>query len=48
MQEKSKEVPMSSENVSQHKRMAAGEKVDGKTLPGGKKEEKKVIKKENK
>jgi hypothetical protein len=31
--EKSKEVPMTGADVKQHKRMAAGEKVDGQKLP---------------
>ena len=31
-----KTVPMSTAEVSQHKRMAAGEAVDGKTLPSTK------------
>jgi hypothetical protein len=30
---KGKEVPMSGADVKQHKRMAAGEKVDGQKLP---------------
>jgi len=30
---KGKEVPMTGADVKQHKRMAAGEKVDGQKLP---------------
>ena len=38
---KGKEVPMTGSDVNQHKRMAAGEKIDGQKLPSQTKSQKK-------